>query len=100
MINKMVNTKLIPPVNTKKFPILFQLDKKEINRILDDTLGITKCIKCKTKIMRTEVMSVEQKQRGWCSRCWQRQYGRLHKPGKRLRQFVRYDYDWRYDYNT
>ena len=47
IINRMVNTKLIPPVNTKKFPILFQLDRKEINRILDDTLGVRKCIKCK-----------------------------------------------------
>ena len=84
--------RLIPKeIDYEKFPILFQLDKKEINRILDDTLGITKCIKCKTKIMRTECTSVEQKQRGWCTRCWQNQYGRLNKPGhKRPRQFVEY----------
>ena len=86
------NTTLSKTQKTKrkrrKFPNVFF--KKEINRILDDTLGITKCIKCKTKIMRTECTSVEQKQRGWCTRCWQRQYGRLHKPGKRPRQFVEY----------
>ena len=84
--------RLIPEnIDYEKFPILFQLDKKEINRILDDTLGITKCIRCKTKIMRTECTSVEQKQRGWCTRCWQNQYGRLNKPGhKRPRQFVEY----------
>ena len=87
-----MNSKRVPKeIDYEKFPILFQLSKKEINRILDDTLGVTKCIKCKTKIMRTELSSVEQKQRGWCTRCWQRQYGRLHKPGlKRPRQFVEY----------
>ena len=60
-----MNSKRVPKeIDYEKFPILFQLSKKEINRILDDTLGITNCIKCKTKIMRTEVSSVEQKQRG------------------------------------
>jgi len=93
--------RLIPKdIDYDKFPILFQLDKKEINRILDDTLGITKCIKCKTKIMRTECTSVEQKQRGWCTKCWQRQYGRTHKLGKRKRQFVSYDFDWKTNYDT
>jgi len=83
--------RLIPKdIDYDKFPILFQLDKKEINRILDDTLGITKCTKCKTKIMRTELSSVEQKQRGRCTRCWQNQYGRLNRLGKRPRQFVEY----------
>ena len=66
-MGRLKKPKLIPEVNYKKFPILFQLDKKVINRILDDTLGKKKCIKCKTKIMRTEVMSVEQKERGWCT---------------------------------
>lgn len=99
-MGRLKKPKLIPEVNYKKFPILFQLDKKVINRILDDTLGITKCIKCKTKIMRTECTSVEQKERGWCTRCWQRQYGRTHKLGKRKRQFVSYNYAWKTNYDT
>ena len=84
-----MNSKLVPKVNYKKFPILFQLDKKEINRILDSTFGEKNCKKCKRKIMQTDIMSVEQKQRGWCSSCWKRQYGRLFKSG-RQRQFVEY----------
>lgn len=83
--------RLIPKdINYEKFPILSTPSKKAINEILDDTLGITKCTKCKTKIMRTELSSVEQKQRGRCTRCWQNQYGRLNRLGKRPRQFVEY----------
>ncbi len=84
-----MKSKLIPKVNYNKFPILFQLDKKEINRILDNTFGEKNCKKCKRKIRQTDIMSVKQKQRGWCSNCWKRQYGRLFKPS-RQRQFVEY----------
>ena len=93
--------RLIPKdIDYKKFPILFQLDKKEINKILDGTLGTKKCVRCKTKILRTELIFVEQNQRGWCTTCWQKQYGRTHKLGKRKRQFVSYNHEWETKYDT
>ena len=54
-MGRLKKPKLIPEVDYKKFPILFQLDKKTLNRLLDEALGEKHCKKCKTKIMQTEV---------------------------------------------
>jgi len=86
-----MNSKLVPQeIDYEKFPILSIPSKETINQILDEEFGEKICVRCKTKIMRTELIFVEQNQRGWCSECWKKQYGRTHKLGKRPRQFVEY----------
>lgn len=56
--------------------VLYQPSRSQVEKILDETLGIKLCNRCKKKISHIEPCIGAAKDKGYCYRCWKICYGR------------------------